>query len=298
MPVMPRVKSNGIEIEYDTFGSEDAEPLLLIMGLGSQMILWREAFCEALAARGHFVIRFDNRDIGKSTYLEDLGVPDIPTLIGKVFQGEEARAPYALTDMAEDGFGLLSALGIDSAHVCGVSMGGMVAQTMALERPTRVRSLTSIMSTTGDRDLPPPQPEALAALMQPPVATVEGVVERALSIFQAIGSPAYPMPVEEVAARAREQFERGFNPAGMARQFAAILTQQGRREALASLRLPALVIHGDADALVPIECGRATAPAIPGAATLGREGMGHGLPEPLWPRIIDAIAGVTASARN
>ena len=281
MRAMPRVNSNGIEIEYDTFGSRDAEPLLLIMGLGSQMVLWHEEFCSALAARGHFVVRFDNRDIGKSTWFEHLGTPDLAALLTSVMQGGAASAPYSLEDMAADAFGLLDALDIDRAHVCGVSMGGMIAQTMALAGPQRLKSLTSIMSTTGDRDLPPPRPEALAALAQPPVSTREAGIERAININRTIGSPGFPIDEADLRERAVLQYERGYNPAGMMRQFAAILSQHVRRERLGTVDLPALVIHGTDDPLVPVECGEATAAAIPGAKKVLIAGMGHDLPRPI-----------------
>lgn len=293
---MPRAKSNGIELEYDTFGRPDAEPLLMVMGLGAQMILWHEEFCGELASRGHYVIRFDNRDVGRSTHLDHLGTPDIPELMGKVMQGEPAPAPYKIEDMADDALGLLDGLGIESAHVCGASMGGMIVQTMALRAPQRVKSLVSIMSTPGDRDMPPPRPEALMALLQPPVDTLEGVIERNLNIFRTIGSPGFPMDEDWVRERARLQYERGYNPSGMARQLAAILTQEGRRERLGDLQIPALVIHGVDDPLVVVECGKATADAIPGAELLLIEGMGHDQPREIWPRAIDAIASLTARA--
>jgi len=293
---MPRVNSNGIEIEFDTFGARDAEPVLLIMGLGSQMILWHEEFCEEIAARGHYVIRFDNRDVGKSSHLDDLGMPNIPELLMNVLQGNAATAPYAVTDMADDALGLLDALEVERAHVCGASMGGMIAQEMALRRPERLKSLVSIMSTTGDRDLPPPRPEALTVLAQPPVPTLEGAIERSIAIFRTIGSPGFPFDEDLVRQRATAQFERGYNPAGMARQFAAILTQEGRRERLGNVDMPALVIHGLEDPLVPVECGKATAAAIPGARSLWIEGMGHDLPREVWPRIVAAVAALTGEA--
>lgn len=293
---MARVQSNGIEIEYETFGDRGAEPLLLVMGLGSQMVLWHEELCASFVERGHFVIRFDNRDIGRSTWLEHLGMPNIAEFLAALLQGEAVEAPYSLEDMADDSFGLLDALDLERAHVCGVSMGGMIAQTMALRRPERVKSLTSIMSTTGDRDLPPPRPEALMALAQPPVNTMEAALERAVQINRTIGSPAYRIDEADLRERAKLQWDRGYNPAGMARQFAAVLTQEGRRDRLGGLELPALVIHGTDDPLVPLECGEATASAIPGAAKLLLEGMGHDLPRELWPQIVDAVAKVTGGS--
>lgn len=293
---MPRLTSNGIEIEYDTFGDPSGEPLLLIMGLGSQMVLWHEDYCAEFADRGHYVVRFDNRDIGKSTYLSHLGQPDLTQVITAVLSGGELQPPYRLEDMADDTVGVLDALGIERAHVFGVSMGGMIAQTVALRAPQRVKSLTSMMSSTGDRDLPPPKAEALTALMQPPATDKEGAIQRGINVFRAIGSPAYPMDEAFMRERGELQFERGYNPDGMLRQLCAILAQEGRRERLRRLDLPALVIHGVDDPLVPVECGQATAEAIPGAELLLLDGMGHDQPRELWPTIIDAVSRLTARA--
>lgn len=295
---MPRLTSNGIEIEYDTFGDPSAEPLLLIMGLGSQMVLWHEDFCSELAERGHYVIRFDNRDIGKSTYLSHLGQPNLMEILTTALQGGTVEPPYHIEDMADDAVGVLDALGIERAHVFGVSMGGMIAQCVALRAPQRVKSLISMMSTTGERDLPTPTPEALAVIAQPQVSTREGAIERGLSVFRVIGSPAYPMDESFMRERAELQYDRGYNPDGMMRQFAAILAQAGRRERLAALQVPTLVIHGEADPLVPVECGKATAAAIPGAELLLFEGMGHDQPRELWPRMIESVCRLTTRATS
>jgi pimeloyl-ACP methyl ester carboxylesterase len=291
---MPRVKSNEIEIEYDEFGRRTDRPVLLIMGLGSQMILWREEFCEQLAARGHRVVRFDNRDVGKSTWFDHLGLPDVLAAVGATLARQPVAAPYVLRDMAADAAGLLDALQIDQAHIVGASMGGMIAQTMAIEFPQRVRSLTSIMSTTGNPDLPQAKPAAMSALLAPLPTNRDQAIERAVGVFRVIGSPGFAFDEAEVRARATLSFERGFNPNGVARQIVAILASGNRKPALQAVHVPALVIHGADDPLVRVEAGRDTAAAIAGAELLLIDGMGHDLPRPVWPRIIDAISALTA----
>lgn len=293
---MPRARTNGIELEYEEFGERSGRPLLLVMGLGAQMILWEEEFCEELARRGHRVIRFDNRDVGLSTKLEDAGVPDMTAIVQAWQAGRRAEAPYTLSDMARDAVGLLDALGIDAAHVVGASMGGMIAQTMAIEHPSRVKSLTSIMSTTGASDLPPPKPEAMQALLTPPPPDREGNIERAVAVFRVIGSPGFPFDEKRFREIAGRAYDRCFYPQGVARQLAAIIASGSRREALRKIRIPALVIHGTADPLVPLEAGKDTARSIPGARELYIEGMGHDLPRPAWPQIVDAITELTSSA--
>lgn len=293
---MPTVAANGIRVCYDELGTPSDPPVLLIMGLGSQMIFWRDDFCQLLVDRGRRVIRFDNRDVGQSSWFDEHGMPDILSIMGAVAGGQSVTVPYLLRDMAADSAGLLDALGIESAHVVGASMGGMIAQTLAIEAPARVRSLTSIMSTTGDTDLPPPRPEALAVLLSPPPSGREESIERTVTVFRTIGSPGFPYDEQEVRAVATEAFERGANPAGVARQLAAILASGSRSAALRALRMPALVVHGIDDPLVPFAGGQRTAEAIPGARTLFIEGMGHDLPRPLWPRIVDAICDLTEHA--
>jgi pimeloyl-ACP methyl ester carboxylesterase len=293
---MPRANANGLQIEYDTFGRRGDRPLLLIMGLGAQMILWDEAFCEELAARRHWVIRFDNRDVGLSSKLDGAGVPNVIAALTAGMSGGEVDAPYRLSDMAADAAALLDVLDLPAAHVVGASMGGMIAQALAIDHPTRVLSLTSIMSTTGDRSLPQAKPEAMAALLTPPPADREGNIERAVNVFRTIGSPGFPFEEERFRERAALSYDRGFHPEGVVRQMVAILASGSRRNALRSVRAPALVIHGEDDPLVPLAAGIDTAESIPGAELMTIPGMGHDLPRPAWPRIVDAISKLTARA--
>lgn len=287
---MPRAHSNGIELEYETFGREGDPPLLLIMGLGAQMIFWHDDFCAALADRSFQVVRFDNRDVGRSTWLDEAGIPDVMAVMAASLQGRPVEAPYLLRDMAADAAGLLDALDVPAAHVVGASMGGMIAQTLAVEHPGRVRSLTSIMSTTGSRELPPARPEAMAALLTPVPDEREAAIARSVEVFRVIGSPGFAFDEAEMRARAGRAFDRGANPAGVARQLVAILASGSRRDALGAVRVPTLVVHGADDPLVPVEAGRDTAQAVPGAELLEIEGMGHDLPKELWPTLVDAIA--------
>jgi pimeloyl-ACP methyl ester carboxylesterase len=283
-------KANGIELCYDSFGDAQAPPLVLIMGLAAQMIAWDDAFCAALADRGFWVVRFDNRDIGLSTRLENLGVPNVPQLLQAHFAGQPVSAPYTLSDMAGDVVGLLDALGIASAHVVGASMGGAIAQTLAIEHPQRLRSLTSIMATSGDPSLPPPTPQALQLLMTPTPTDQAGYYQRYVQTWKVLRGPGFPLDEARDLERAAQAFTRGLYPAGVARQMVAILASGSRKAALASVRVPTLVIHGDADPLVPVACGIDVAETIPGAQRLIIEGMGHALPITLWPRIVEAIA--------
>ena len=248
-------RANGIELTYDTFGDAQAPPLVLIMGLAAQMIAWDDEFCAALAARGFRVIRFDNRDIGLSTRLESLGVPNVPQLLQAHLAGQPVSAAYTLGDMARDVVGLLDALGIDAAHVVGASMGGAIAQTLAIEYPQRLRSLTSIMATSGDPSLPPPTPEALQLLLTPTPTDQAGYYQRYVQTWKVLRGPGFPLDEARDLERAAQAFARGLYPAGVARQMAAILASGSRKAALASVRIPTLVIHGDADPLVPVACG-------------------------------------------
>ena len=293
---MPRIAANGIEIEYESFGADGNPPLLLVMGLAAQMILWEDDFCSAIADRGFHVTRFDNRDIGKSTWMTEGGVPDVGSALVQSMTGQKVTAPYTLSDMAADTAGLLDALGIKSAHIVGASMGGMIAQTLAIEHPAKVRTLTSIMSTTGNPALPPATPEAMSVLLSPPVTGREENIDRAVTVFRTIGSPGFEFDEAMVRDIAGRSFDRGFHPEGVARQLVAILASGSRKERLASVRVPTLVIHGNADPLVPFAGGVDTAESIPGAKLVEIDGMGHDFPRAVWPRIIDEICQLAARA--
>jgi pimeloyl-ACP methyl ester carboxylesterase len=274
-----------LELCYETFGAATAPPLLLIMGLGSQMLLWDDAFCEQLAARGFRVIRFDNRDIGRSSQLKGQPTPTRWQLLRR----SSAGAAYALEDMASDSVGLLDALEIDAAHVVGASMGGMIAQLVAIHHPDRVLSLVSIMSTTGNPRVGKPQPKMMLRLMRKARREREAYIADHLETYRAIGSKGYDFEEDYKRERAGRLFERGVYPAGSARQLWAVASAGDRTTDLASVGAPTTVIHGDADPLVDISGGRATAEAIPDARLVIFPGMGHDLPRALWPEIIDAI---------
>ena len=282
---MPQVRANGIDIEYESFGRESDPAILLIMGFSGQLTLWPEALCEGLAARGFRVIRFDNRDIGKSTHLMDRGAPNIQALMAKLMAGEPAEAPYTLDDMANDSAALLDALGIAKAHIVGASMGGMIAQLVAAQHPAKTKSLVSIMSTTGKRDLPPARPEAMAALMKPPASTRRADrIAAGVETWRAIGSPGYAASDSELRASAERDVDRvPYEPTGVARQMAAIIAAPPRNDILKSVTAPALVIHGVDDPLVPVEGGRDTAASILGARIIEVPGMGHDFSAALTP---------------
>ena len=282
-------RANGIDICYEIFGDASAEPMLLIMGLGAQMVLWDDAFCERLAARGFRVIRFDNRDIGQSSKLSG-GKRLTPMELLKLrFLKIPVAAPYKLRDMAEDTTGLMDVLGIKSAHLVGASMGGMIAQEIAISFPQRVRSLTSIMSTTGNPRIPPPTREAAALLMAPPPTTKDEYLARFAQTWKMLRVGRFPEDEAFDRARGERCFERGLSPAGVGRQFRAVLASGSRKGRLHAVQAPTLVIHGTVDPLVHPAGGKDTAASIPGAKLLMIEGMGHALPIPMWPQIIDAI---------
>ncbi|MFI5320913.1 MAG: alpha/beta fold hydrolase [Myxococcota bacterium] len=291
---MPQARANGIQLEYDSFGRASDTPLLLIMGLGAQMVLWDEEFCELLARHGHYVVRFDNRDVGLSTKFDSAGVPNIVALMQP--GADRSGVPYTLDDMADDAAGLLDALRIERAHIVGASMGGMIAQTVAYRHAPKTRSLVSIMSSTGNPALPPAKPEAMAVLLTPRPLDRASNVEASVQAARVIGSPGYPADEARVRERAGMMFDRAFTPLGTARQMAAIFAHGNRVPRLGAVTAPTLVIHGVADPLVPIEGGRDTAKSIPGAQLLEIEGMGHDLPPGLWTRIADAIAAHTQKA--
>ena len=282
-------RANGIELCYEIFGDANAEPMLLIMGLGAQMIHWDDDFCRQLAARGFRVIRFDNRDIGKSSKLSGGKRLGPVELLKLRFLKIPVAAPYQLRDMAEDVTGLMDSLGIKSAHLVGASMGGMIAQEIAISFPARVRSLTSIMSTTGNPKDPPPTREAAAVLMAPPPATKEEYFARYAQTWKVLRAGSFPEDEARDRSRAELNFERGLNPAGVGRQLRAILASGSRKQRLASVKAPTLVIHGTVDPLVRPAAGMDTAASIPGAKLMLVEGMGHALPIRFWPQIIDAI---------
>jgi pimeloyl-ACP methyl ester carboxylesterase len=278
---MPNLPTNGIQIEYDTFGDSSSPPLLLIMGFGGQMILWDPEFCRQLAEAGLYVIRFDNRDVGLSSKLEET---------------------YTLEDMSGDAIGLLDGLGIHEAHVCGASMGGMIAQTMAIRHPDRVSSLICMASTTGNPQAVPVAPEAIDSPAIPLVSTPrerEANIEYTVKGMRELAGPGFAFDEQRARRMAATLYDRCFCPEGAARQFLALLSSGNRRPALTKLTLPTLVIHGTCDPLVPVEHGRDLAEAVPGADLLIIEGMGHNLPREVWPRIVAAIAAhTTISARG
>lgn len=281
--------ANGIEIAYESFGSPEGRPLLLIMGLGTQMIFWDDELCQMLADQGHHLVRFDNRDVGLSTHLHEAGPPDLAAAMSG-----QPKPAYLLSDLAADAAGLMDHLGWPAAHIVGASMGGMVAQTFAIQHPERTLSLTSIMSTTGPA-IGSPSPEAGAALMSPPAPDRETVIERAYEVWGIIGSPGFEMDRERVARVAGLSYDRAYDPAGTARQLVAIMASGDRTEGLRQLDVPALVIHGEADLLVQLPGGIATAEAIPGARLLTFPGMGHDLPRQLWKQITEAITELTSA---
>ena len=288
---MPQAQVGDISLEYDTFGSSHDTPLLLIMGLGAQMIHWDEDFCQQLADTGLFVIRHDNRDVGLSTHME--GDFDMMALMADFLAGKTPDVPYTLDDMAADSIGLLDHLEVEQAHIVGASMGGMIAQLVACNHPTRTKSLTSIMSSTGNPDLPKSTPEAQAALMAPRPNGEEETVQRAIENAKVIGSKGFPFDADRTAKRAVEAFRRSFNPMGVARQMAAIAHNGDRREKLKQLDLPCVVIHGTEDPLVPFTGGEDTHRHINGSKLVAIEGMGHDLPPGAWPRVIEAITSLT-----
>ena len=293
---MPHVTANGIQIEYDTFGDSSFPALLLIAGNGAQMILWDVEFCELLAKTGLFVIRFDNRDSGLSTKFDGAGIPDIIATIKAYMEGKPVESAYSLDDMAEDSVGLLDALGIEKVHICGISMGGMVAQVISYRHPKHVLSLTSIMSSTGNPDLPKGKPDAIAAVVAPAPEEREAYVEHNVNIWRRIWSPGFPFEERRVRTVIEKSYDRSYYPQGMARQYTAILASGDRRPLLSSIKIPALVIHGADDPLIPVEGGKDTARVIPGASLLIINGMGHDMPKGVWAEIVDAISDHTGQA--
>lgn len=289
---MPQANANGLSFEYETFGDKANPPLLLIMGVGCQLVMWPESFCNGLADLGFHVIRYDNRDVGLSSKIDDAGAPDIMAAVTAQLTGQPVTSPYSLDDMADDAAGLMDALGIDTAHVVGASMGGMIAQLVAIRHPEKVKSMVSIMSTTGNPDVPPAKPEAMAALLTPPADTSrEGMIQQGVDMWKVIGSPKYPGTDEELRAVAAASVDRMVCPEGFGRQVLAILAAPARNEALAKVTAPTMVLHGADDPLVPVEGGKDTADAIPGARLEIVEGMGHDFTEALVPVYLDKVGG-------
>ncbi len=288
---MAQANVNGIEIEYVTEGNPSDPALLLVMGLGAQLTTWPEGFVDGLRRRGFFVIRFDNRDSGLSTAFE--GLPDIAAL----FTGTDlSSASYRIEDMADDAAALLDALGVAQAHVVGVSMGGMITQAAVINHPQRFLSATSVMSTTGDRAVGAPTGEAMTALLRPVATSREEAIQASVDGSLVIGSPGYPTDERILRERAAAAYDRSYNPEGTARQLGAILGSPDRTEGLHGVRIPFLVVHGEADPLVTPSGGAATAAAVPGSTLLTFPGMGHDLPEPLWGDVTDAIVANTERA--
>jgi pimeloyl-ACP methyl ester carboxylesterase len=285
------VEANGISLAYQSFGDPNDRPLLLVMGLATQMLGWHDEFCGLLVDEGFYVVRFDNRDIGLSTHMHEAGMPNLQ----KLFSDPRSVAAYTLEDMADDAVGLLDALGIAAADVVGASMGGMIAQVLAARHPERVRSLTSIMSTPSPWIGPPTQ-EAAAVLLAPAAKSREEAIERAVSTYRVIGSPGYPLDEAGLRRNAGLAYDRAFDPPGVVRQLAAIHASGDRTEMLGGITAPTVVLHGADDPLVQVAGGEATAAAIPDAKLVTYPGMGHDMPRQLWPDHLAEIVGVTRRA--
>lgn len=281
---------NGIDIEYRTEGDPSHPALLLVMGLGAQLIAWPQGFVDGLRDHGFFMVLYDNRDCGLSTKFE--GTPEFTSL----FSGDAATAPYLVEDMADDAAALLSELGVARAHVVGASMGGMITQALVINHPDRFLSACSIMSTTGDRTVGAPTGEAMTALLRPVATSREEAIEASVEGSRVIGSPDYPADEAVLRERAGEAYDRSYCPDGTARQLAAILASPDRTEGLRGVRMPFLVLHGEADPLVTLSGGQATAAAVPGSKLITFPGMGHDLPEALWGPVTDAIVANTELA--
>ena len=285
---MPKVNVNNIEIEYDTFGDPSSKPLLLVMGLGGQMIAWLDELCEGLANQGFFVIRFDNRDVGLSTKFEEAGLPNLPEIYASITRGESVDVPYTLEDMADDAIGVLDDLNIDKAHICGASMGGMIAQVIAYKHPSRVLSLTSIMSTTGNPELPQASGELMQELFAPLPMDREANIKEGVRRGR-LTYGTFPYNEEQAYELRAKAYDRCFYPQGIMRQAAAIAANGNRKPKLASIKVPTLVVHGREDPLVPVEGGIDTAEAISGAELLIIDRMGHSMPPEVAPQILEAL---------
>lgn len=289
---------NGLHICWDSFGSPKHPAIFLISGMGAQMLSWDEEFCEDLASRGFYVVRYDNRDSGHSSHLDNLGVPDIRWAMMRAMWRLSVRAPYGLEEMAEDLIGLMDILKIPQAHLVGFSMGGTIAQTAAIEFPDRVLSVTSIGSTTGAPDLPQPSGAVLSRIMRPAPTNLEDYIEHYVETWHVLRAGGFPEEEARDRKRAPRIFARGLYPQGAARHTMAILASGSRRSSLGRVSAPTQIIHGDEDPLVMLEAGFDTANSIPGAKMLILEGMGHSLPQPFWPEIITAISEIAAEAAS
>lgn len=288
---MARIKANGIEIEYETFGRKNDPALLLIMGLGAQLTLWPESLCEGLASHGFYVVRYDNRDVGLSTDFDKWGVPNIMEAFMKLMKGEKVATPYLLDDLANDAIGLLDALGIDRAHMVGASMGGMIAQIVAAKFPQRTRSLVSIMSTSGRHGLPMGKPEAVAMLSaQPEGPAREQLIAHGIKLRTVIGSPGFPPDPAELRALVERNIDRRYYPAGAARQYLAIMASGDRVDLLKTVKVPTLVLHGADDPLLPVDGGKDVASLVPGAKIETFPGWGHDVPRQMVPKLVESIS--------
>jgi pimeloyl-ACP methyl ester carboxylesterase len=286
MPAMPRAHANGVELEYETVGDPAGRPLLLVQGLGAQLTSVEDGLCQELASRGFLVIRYDNRDAGLSTWFDHAR----PVNLAAVWGGDHSSLAYTLEDMADDAAGVLDAAGVDAAHVAGISLGGMIAQLLATRHRARVRSLASIMSTTGDRAVGQPTGEAASVLVSSMPRDRERFIEQAVANNRAISTgTAYPFDEEAVRSGAARGYDRAYHPKGTGRQFAAILAAGDRTELLGQIRVPTVVVHGQEDKVIGVSGGEATAAAIPGARLLRVPGLGHELPPGFWPTLADAL---------
>jgi pimeloyl-ACP methyl ester carboxylesterase len=293
-----QLSCNGIPLEVEDHGPPSGEPVLLVMGLGMQLLAWPLPFVESLVARGFRVIRFDNRDIGLSRGFDELGTPNLAVVALRATLGMRVKSPYSLSDMAADSVGVLDALGIAKAHVCGASMGGMIAQRMAAQHPERVKSVTLMMTTSGARKLPGPTLTVQRAMLSRPDPKLGfgGIVDHYVKLYGLIGSPGFRPDSSELRARLETSIRRSFRPQGTARQLVAIAADGDRSDLLARIRQPTQIIHGRDDALVPVEAGRALAQRIAGAEIDVIDGMGHDLPKELWPRFVGGIADAAGRA--
>ncbi len=285
---MPKANVNNIEIEYETIGDPNSKPLLLIAGLGSQMLAWSDEMCKNLANRDFYVIRFDNRDIGLSTKFEDAGMPDFVEISAAYGRGEIPKVPYTLEDMADDAIGVLDALNIEKSHICGASLGGMIAQVLGYKHPSRVRSLSIIMSTTGNPDLPQPKPEFMAQFFAPVPSEREDYIEETVKRGRLLHG-TFPYDEDQSREYRTKEYDRNYYPEGITRQLAATAVPGNLKPKLTAIQAPTIVIHGREDPFYPVKAGKDIATAIPGAELLILDGMGHSFPHEVISNIINAI---------